>query len=68
MIYDHEYLEDDWAKAQQVISLGVEQMAKPPRRSSYIHEPTGRESTMEELESIQRGNVEASNERINYHE
>lgn len=39
-----------------------------PRRSSYIHEPTGRESTMEQLLDIQRGNVDASNERINYHE
>lgn len=50
----------DWVKEERRIELGVEQMAKPPHRSSYVHEPTGRESTMEQLADIQADNVKAT--------
>jgi len=49
----------DWVKEARRIELGVEQM-RSPRRSSYIHEPTFKENTAEQLLDIQADNVEAT--------
>lgn len=65
MIYDPEYLKDDWNKDRQAQDLGTEeQFGHRPARPRYFREDTKEDF----LQEIAAENVRASDEKINCHE
>ena len=60
--------DNDWAKERAFVEGGVERMLEPVSRPRYNREQTPRENTTEQLNDIQRENVEASQRNYQHEE
>jgi hypothetical protein len=56
---------EDWAKEVQLQDMGADRMMNPPRKPLHAIRDNYQG---EELDAIERENVGASNQSINYHE